>query len=83
LLLIGIEQAFRRQQLEHSNTVVQRPAMGCGAVAQLALGLRQRDIKPFFSGTRAFEQELQRNGCLAGSRGALHQKNMPARKPAR
>ena len=41
LLLLGIEQAFRRQQFEHLDVVVQRPAMRGGAVAQFLLGFGQ------------------------------------------
>ena len=82
LLLLGIQQAFRRQQFEHLDAVVQRPAMRGGAVAQFALGFGQRDVKAFFAGLRAFEQELQRNGGLAGAGRAFEQEQMPARKSA-
>ena len=72
----------RRQQLEHLDAIAQRPAMRGGTVAQLALRFRQRDVEAFFTGTRAFEQELQRNGGLAGARCAFDKEDMTARKSA-
>jgi hypothetical protein len=80
LLLLGIQQAFRRQQLEYLDAVAQRPAMGGGAVAQFALGFRQRDVEAFFAGARAFEQELQRDGGLAGPRCPFYQEQVTAGK---
>ena len=82
LLLFGIQQAFRRQQLEDVDAVIQRPAVGGRAVAQFALGLGQRDIEALFSGARAFQQELQRDRGLAGPRRAFHQEKVTAGQPA-
>ena len=41
LLLLGIEQALRRQQLEYFNPLVERPAVGGRAVPQFPLGFGQ------------------------------------------
>ena len=83
LLLLRIQQAFRRQQFEDLDAVVERPAMGSRAVAQLALGLRQGDVEALFARLGAFEQELQRYGGLAGAGRAFHQKDVATRKSAR
>jgi hypothetical protein len=67
LLLLRIEQAFGRQQLEHFKFVIQDPAVGGRAIAQLALGLGQGDVESFLPGLGAFEQKLQRDRGLAGA----------------
>jgi hypothetical protein len=82
LLLLRIQQAFGRQQLEYLDAIAQRPAMRRGAGAQFTLGFRQRDVEAFFAGARAFEQELQRHGGLAGTRRALYQEQVTAGKSA-
>jgi hypothetical protein len=82
LLLFGIEQALRRQQFEHFNSIIQCPAMGGRTVAQLAFGFGQSDVEAFLPAPRAFEQKLQCHGGLAGARRAFHQEYMAARKSA-
>jgi hypothetical protein len=82
LLLLGIQQVFRRQQFEYLDAVAQGPAMGGGAVAQFALGFRQGDVETLFARARAFEQKLQRYRGLAGPRRALKEKQVAAGKSA-
>ncbi|MNF81485.1 hypothetical protein D3C84_637590 [compost metagenome] len=71
LLLFGIEQVFRRRQLEDVDVVVHLPTMGQGALAQLAFGFGQRDVQRALAGLRAGQQEVQRHRGLAGSRFAF------------
>ncbi|MCY1178844.1 hypothetical protein D9M73_192160 [compost metagenome] len=82
LLLFGIEQVFRRRQLEDMDVFVHLPAMGQGALAQLAFGFRERDVQGAFAGLRACQQEVQRHGGLAGARLAFEQKHMSAGQSA-
>jgi len=76
LLLLGIQQALWRQQLEHLDVLVEFPAVRGGAEAQFPLGFRQRDVEAFLAGARALHQELERDGSLAGSWLPLDQKHV-------
>ena len=81
LVLLRIEHAVRRHQLEDFDRRVDLPAVRAGAVAQFVLGLGQRDIDPALAGLGAGEQELQGDGGLAGARAALEQMH-PVAGPA-
>ena len=72
----GIEQALRRQQFEHFDIVVERPAMRGSAGAQFALGFGQRNVKALFAGASAFQQKLQCDRRLARSRGAFDKEDV-------
>jgi hypothetical protein len=72
-MLIGIEHALRRYQLENLDLRPDRPAMRPRAVTQLVLGLSEADIDAGFARFGAGEQELQRDRRLAGARAALQQ----------
>ena len=73
LVLVGIEHALRRHQLENLDLRPDRPAMRPRAVAQLVLGFGEADIDAGFVRLGAGEQKLQRNRGLAGARAALEQ----------
>jgi hypothetical protein len=81
-LLLRIQHAFRRQQLEYLDAAIQLPAMRRRALAEFALRFRQRDVKALFPGFRTFEQKLQRHRRFAGAGSAFHEKEMAARKPS-
>lgn len=62
----------RREQLQDFNAI-QRPTMAFGGDGQFGVGLGQRDIHRPFVPTHAVDQELKRQGRLAGSRTAFVQ----------
>src|SRR5262249_11879926 len=69
-LPLGIDRRFRRYQLKDVDAV-ERPAMASRHQLQLTLGLGQGDIENALSQAHAFEQELQRDRGLAGTRAPL------------
>src|SRR6476469_1134550 len=82
LLLLGIEQALRRQQLIHFDARVELPAMGSRTEPQLALGFGQRDVEAFLAGARPLHQKLERNRGLPGPGRPLDQKHVLPGEPA-
>src|SRR6185312_1525670 len=82
LLLVGVEEAFGRHELEHLDAVAEGPAVRRGAVAQLGLGLRQRRIETALAVLRALDQEAQRDCRLAGPGVALDQEHVTVGKAA-
>ena len=76
LLLLGVEQAFGRQQLEHDDPLVQRPAVGGGAQPQLPFGFRQGDVEALLAGLCALHQELERDRRLSGPGVTLDQEHV-------
>src|SRR6185295_7783536 len=82
LLLLGIEQALRRQQLEHFDPLVELPAVGGRAHPQFALGFGQRDVEAFLAGVRSLHQELERDRGLPGPGRPLDQKHVLPCEPA-
>jgi hypothetical protein len=81
LLLVVVEQAFRRHQLENLDPV-QRPAVRRGAHPQFVLGLGQGDVERALPGRRPGHQELGGDRRLAGPRASLEQEQAPVRQPA-
>lgn len=82
LLLFGIEQAFRRGQLENMDIVIQIPAVGFCALAQFTLGFGQGDIERAFTIFCPCLQEVQGDGGFAGPWFAFEQKQMAAGQTA-
>ncbi len=76
LLVLGVEQAFRRDQLEDVDVLVQLPAVGLRALAQLALGFREGDVQAALAGGGAGPQKMQGHGGLAGTGFAFQQEHM-------
>ena len=81
LLLLVVEQAFGRDQLEDLD-VLQVPAVRRRAGAQLVVGFGQGDVEPALSRRGAGDQELQRHRGLAGARAAFEQEDPSARQSA-
>ncbi|MNK85090.1 hypothetical protein D3C87_1049590 [compost metagenome] len=53
LLMLGIEQVFRRRQFEDIDVVVQFPTVGARTLAQFALGFGQGDVQRALAGSGA------------------------------
>jgi hypothetical protein len=75
LLLIGVEQALRRRQLEHLDLVTESPAVRPGRAAQLGRRFGECDVKALLAFLRAFHQEAQRDGRLARARSAFEKED--------
>jgi hypothetical protein len=82
LLLVLVQHAFRRRQLEYFDRRIDGPAVRLGAVAELDFSFSQRDIDAGFSRGRAGHQELQRQRRLAGAGIAFDQMQSVACKAA-
>ena len=82
LLLLGIEQALGRQQLEYDDPLVQRPAVRGRALPQFPFGFGQRDVEALLAGLCALHQELQRDRRLSGPGVTLDQEHMLPRESA-
>ena len=76
LLLIDVEQAFRRQQFEDFDALVQCPAVRRRAVAQFALGFGQRDVETLLAARGRLRAGIAARGwscrCLARPRPGKH-----------
>src|SRR5262245_15226292 len=72
-MLIGVEDAFWRDEFEHLDPRTDRPAVRPRAVPQLVFGLRQADVDAGLVRCGASEQELQRDRGLTGTRSAFEQ----------
>ena len=73
LMLIGIQHALRRYQLENLDLRPNRPAVRPRAITQFVFGLGEADIDTGFARFGAGEEELQRDRRLAGTGAALEQ----------
>ena len=62
---------------------VERPIVTGGGVPQLPLGFGQRDIQAALAGSRAFEQELQRQRRLSRAGRAFDEVEVLAHQPAK
>lgn len=82
LLLRLVEQAFRRDQREDGDRLIQCPAVRGGAFAKLFLGFGERDVEACFADARALAQEVGCDRGLAGARIALDQIDAAAFQPA-
>jgi len=82
LLLMFVQQALRRHQLENVDAR-QVPTMGAGAGPQLLLGFRQRDVEAAFTLGCSGQEEAQGRGGLARSRRAFDQEHPVAFETAR
>jgi len=71
-LPLGIEARFGRDQLEDCKRV-QRPAMPSSDQPQLRFAFGKRDIETLFASAGPFEQILERERRLAGSRLSFHE----------
>ena len=80
-MLLGIEQAFRRQQFKHFDAVPERPAMRSSAVTQLVFGFRQGDVKAFFAEPNALEKILERKCGFSRTRVAVNEVLDPSTPP--
>ncbi len=78
LVMIGIEQAFRRRQFEDIDMFVELPTVRGCTRAQLAFSLGQGDVQGNFARCRSGLQKLQGHGCLTGSGFPLEKKHMTA-----
>lgn len=76
--MFGVEQAFRRCQLEDMDVFVQFPTVGQRALTQLSFGFRKRDVQRALAGSSAGHQKMQGNGGFAGTGFTLQQKNVSA-----
>src|SRR5207253_3689125 len=83
LLLVLVEEAFGRDQLEHRQRVVELPPMRQSADAKLLLGFRQRDVEARLSRRGPREKELRRDRRLAGAGAAFDQIDASALQAAR
>jgi len=81
LVLVGIENAFGRHQLQDLDARDEGPAVRSGAGAQLLLGFGEADINSDFAGFRAGHQELQGDCGFSGARGAFEQMQPVAGDP--
>jgi hypothetical protein len=82
LVLIRVQQAFRRNELENVNFVTDLPPVRRSAGAQLPVRFRERDVKPLLARLGAFEEKAQRNCGLASAGIALKKKDMSPRQAA-
>ena len=80
--MLGIEQAFRRGQLENMDIVIQIPPVGSRTFAQFTLGFGQGDIERAFTVLCPRLQEMQGDGGFAGPWLAFEQKQVAAGQTA-
>ncbi len=73
MLLVLVEQALRRDQLEYFDIIVEIPAMRPAALAQFLLGFRQGDVQAPLTRRRTRQQELAGDGRLAGAGATLEE----------
>jgi hypothetical protein len=81
LLLVRIQQTLGRDELENFD-IVEHPAMRRSTGPQFIVGLGQCYVEATLPGSRPSQQELCRNGGLAGTGLALKKKDPSAREPA-
>src|SRR5690348_8903908 len=81
LMLIRVEETFRRYQLHDLDIRAEGPAMRGGAVAQFLLGLGQADIHADLAGFRPRHQKLQGDRRLAGAGAPLEKVQPVAGEP--
>jgi hypothetical protein len=81
VLGVELQLLLERGQLEHREPV-ERPPVRVRDLADLGLGLRQRDVERALARGDAGEQELQRQRALADARVALDQIDAVARQPS-
>ncbi len=74
--MLGVEQAFGWGQFKNVDVVIQVPPVGFGALAQLALSLREGDIQRSLAVFRSGLEEMQRHGGLASARFAFEQEQV-------
>ena len=79
--LVG-QRAVGRRELVNDDRVGQCPAVRSDGLAQFLLGLRERDIEAALAAPGAFQQELNRDCGLAGSRLALEEEHVTTRESA-
>src|ERR1700744_6582417 len=75
-MLLGIEHAFWRCELKYLHLRADSPAVRSRAIAQFVFGFGEADVDAGFAGRGAGEQELQRDGRLAGA-GTAFEKVQP------
>src|SRR3569623_2748603 len=73
LMMIRVEYAVRRHQLEDLDRRVDLPAVRARAVAEFLLRFGKRDVDPGLAGPCAGESELECDGGLARARAALEE----------